>query len=131
MIAPVPVHCFSITFSKHGPVVQCIVSLTTSLRRQLIRHCQKHCYFLLKKFENLLQLTFFQQKITTCICTFYVLNFNEMLTNAVFNLEQVTSGYLGLAIDYLLLCDLFLEGLPLPLSVWDMLRHLISSNIRK
>ena len=80
---------------------------------------------------DMLRHLIFPTKITTCICTFYVLNFNETLTNAVFNLEQVTSGYLGLAIDYLLLCDLFLEGLPLPLGAWDMLRHLISFKIRK
>ena len=55
-----------------GRFVQSIVSLTTSLRHQLVSICQLnyqiHCYFLLEKCENLLQCKrfshFFQQKIT-------------------------------------------------------------------
>ena len=52
-----------------GPVVQSIVSLTTSLIRQFIKYVLTTLsnplllFFLLKKCENLLH-TFFQQKIT-------------------------------------------------------------------
>ena len=67
----------SLVISRQGQVVQCIVSLTTSLSRQLIKYMlttlSNPLLFLLKKCENLLQckrfsqlqkiLTFFQQKI--------------------------------------------------------------------
>ena len=69
-----------------GPVVQSIVSLTMSLRRQL--NYQIHCYFLLEKCENLLQCTFFSTKN---INVFVIFTF-EMLTNKVVNFEQRAPG---------------------------------------
>ena len=50
-------HSISVTDKiAQEPVVQSIVSLTTSLRRQFIKsirlHYQIHCYFLLEKLEN-------------------------------------------------------------------------------
>ena len=44
---------------------------------------QIHCCFLLEKCENLLQFTFFQQKISV----FVIFEF-EILTNEVVNFEQ-------------------------------------------
>ena len=64
-------------FASQGPLVQSIVSLTTSLRRHLVKymplsicrlHYQIHYYFFAgKMFESFAMqkiLTFFQQKIT-------------------------------------------------------------------
>ena len=67
-----------ILVANHGPVVQSIVSLTSSLRGQLVKclrlYTQKHKYFLLKKWEKL--FTFFSTKN---IGIFEILTF-EILT---------------------------------------------------
>ena len=62
-----------------GPVVQSIVSLTTSLRRQLIKYMptklSNTLLFLLGKCENLLQckrFSHFFNKKYQCICNIYV-----------------------------------------------------------
>ena len=82
-----------------GPVVQSIVSLTSSLRGQLVE-CfttlyQLHWYFLLKKWEKLLHCKnfshFFNNKYWH-IWDINVWNFNEMWTNDSFSFEQPGPG---------------------------------------
>ena len=76
-----------------GPVVQSIVSLTSSLRGQLVKwlsvlqlYNQIHWNFLLKKWEKLLHCKsfshFFNKKYWQ-IWDIYIWNFNETLTNDV------------------------------------------------
>ena len=83
---------------NQGPVVQSIVSLTSSLRGQLIKcfsvlrlYNQTHWNFLLKKWEKLFQLqkllTFFQQKYWH-IWEIIFWKFNETLTKDVVCSEQ-------------------------------------------
>ena len=79
-----------------GPVVQSIVSLTTSLRRQLVKYMplnyQIHCYFLLEKCENLLHCKGFSLFSTNNNSVFVIFTFENLtkrsLTNDVVNFEQ-------------------------------------------
>ena len=82
-----------------GQVVQSIVSLTKSLRRQFVRYMltilSNPLFFLLKKCENLLQckrFSHFSNKKYQWICNIYILNFNGTLTNDVDNFEQPAPG---------------------------------------
>ena len=74
-----------------GPVVQIFVSLTSSLRHQLVMlskcrpHKQIYFYFLLIECENPLHGD--QQKITVYL--YSCLKFNESLTDDVVNFEQL------------------------------------------
>ena len=80
------------------PVVESIVSLTTSSRRQFVKNMQttlsNPLLFFVEKicasFPVQMILKFFQQKThTQWISNIYVLNFNETLTNEVVNFEQL------------------------------------------
>ena len=88
-------------FRYLGPVAQSIVSLTTSLRRQVAKvsicrlNYQIHCYFCWKNvriFCSAKDSHIFQQQKKQCICNINVLNFNETLTNDVVNFEQPAPG---------------------------------------
>ena len=78
-----------------GPVGQSSVSLTSSLRGQLVKclwlymYNQIHRIFFLKKWEKL--LTFFQQKYWH-IWEINFWKFNEMSTNDVVSFEQPDPG---------------------------------------
>ena len=83
---------------NQGPVVQSIVSLTSSLRGQLIvlqLYNQIHWNFLLKKWEKLLHCKsfshFFDKKYWQ-ISDINAWNFNETLTNDVVSFEQPGPG---------------------------------------
>ena len=88
-----------------GPVVQSIISQTTLLDVNLSSICrlnyQIHCYFLLEKCENLLQLRIFctakdshifPTKNNSVFVILMFLNFNETLANDVVNFEQQAPG---------------------------------------
>ena len=99
-----------------GPVVQSIVSLTTSLRRQLVKYMptklSNTLLFLLTKCDSHI---FFSTK-NNCICNVYVCKFNETLTNDVVNFEQPAPDCS--AIKYLLFCC-FLYSVHLPYCALD------------
>ena len=75
-----------------GPVVQSVVSLTTSLRvislTVLADPIHNILIFFAEKMWVAFALTFFQQKIQN-ICISLDVNFNESLTNDVFSFEQL------------------------------------------
>ena len=70
-----------------GLVIQSIVSLTTSLRRQLVKYMSTALSNTLscKRFSH-----FFNKK-EQCICNIYFQNFNETVINDVVNFEQLKS----------------------------------------
>ena len=78
-----------------GPVVQSVVSLTSSLRVISLTVLADSIYNILTCFAEkmwvlLKLLTFFQQKIQhTCICISLDVNFNESLTNDIVSFEQL------------------------------------------
>ena len=82
-----------------GPVVQSIVSLTSSLRVILLTVLADSIYNILIFFAEKMwvafalqkQLTFFQQKFQH-ICVSLDLNFNESLTNDIVSFEQLGPG---------------------------------------
>ena len=82
--------------AHQGPVVQSIISLTSSLRGQLVK-CFMTLYpntliFLLEKWEKLLHgksFSHFFNKKYWHISDIYVWNFNETLTNDVVSFEQL------------------------------------------
>ena len=84
---------FLCPYNHQGPVVQSIVSLTTSLRGHLFKYIPTTLsntllFFVGKMRESFAMqkiLSFFQQKI----CNINVLNFNETLTNNIVNFEQL------------------------------------------
>ena len=80
-----------------GPVVQSIVSLTTSLRRQLVKYMptallKTLIFFVEKKCENILHAKgshiFSNKNITAYLKCMEIKRFNETLTNVVVNFEQ-------------------------------------------
>ena len=84
-----------------GPVVQSIVSLTRSLRGQLVKcftiYYQIHIYVLLREWEKLFQCKSFSRFSTKNNGVFQissnVWNFNETLTNDVVNLNNQTLSW--------------------------------------
>ena len=72
-----------------GPVVQSIVSLTKSLRHQLVKYMWTTLSNALLFFVAVQKiLTFFSTKKQQLICDIYFQNFNETLTNGVFNFKH-------------------------------------------
>ena len=87
-----------------GPVVQSIVSLTSSLRGQLVKcfrlYNQIHWYFLLQKWEKFLQcksFSHFSNEKYWHIWNINVWNFNDTLTNNVVSFEQLGPSLLAWA----------------------------------
>ena len=82
--------------SHQGPVVQSVVSLTSSLRVISLTVLADSIYIILIFFAEKIWvafalqklLTFFQQKISAYLCIIDV-NFNESLTNDVVSFEQL------------------------------------------
>ena len=77
-----------------GPVVQSVVSLTSSLRVISLTVLADSIYNFLKFFAERMQklLTFFQQKKIQHICVSLDVHFNESLTNDIVNFEQLGPG---------------------------------------
>ena len=83
-----------------GPVVQSVVSLTSSLRIISLTVLTDSIYNILIFFAEKMWvafalqklLTFFQQKKLRHICVSLDLNFNESLTNDVVSFEQLGPG---------------------------------------
>ena len=73
--------------SKQGPVVQSVVSLTSSLRVISLTVLADSIYNIL-----ILLLTFFFSKKFQHICVLLDVNFNESLTNGIVSFEQLGPG---------------------------------------
>ena len=75
-----------------GPVVQSVVSLTSSLRVISLTVLADSIYNFLKFFALQKLLTFFFSKKFQHICVSLDVNFNESLTNDVVSFEQLGPG---------------------------------------
>ena len=103
-------HMFSWKNKKNiylGPVVQSIVSLTSSLRVILLTVLADSIYNILLFFAEKMWVAFALQKLLTFfskkfqhICVSLHVNFNESLTNDVVSFEQLGPGYLLLIWSY-------------------------------
>ena len=81
-------HWSSTICDIQGPVVQSVVSLTSTLRVISLTVLADSIYNILIFFAEKKLLTFFQQKIQH-ICVSLDVNFNESLTNDVVSFEQL------------------------------------------
>ena len=75
-------------FHNQGPVVQSVVSVTSSLRVISLTVLADSIYNILIFFAEKKLLTFFQQKISVYWLSLDV-NFNESLTNDIISFEQL------------------------------------------
>ena len=96
-------HCFPLVqqyFKHQGPVVQSVLSLTSSLRVISLTVLADSIYNILIFFAEKMWvafalqklLTFFRQKKFQHICILIDVNFNESLTNDVVSFEQLGPG---------------------------------------
>ena len=75
-------------YSEQGPVVQSIVSLTSSLRVISLTVLADSVYNILTFFAEKMWVAFFSKKLQH-ICVSLDVNFNESLTNDVVSFEQL------------------------------------------
>ena len=82
--------------NQNGPVVQSVVSLTSSLRVISLTVLVDSIYNILIFFAEKMLLTFFQQKISAYLLitrSKFEVNFNESLTNDIVSFEQLGPEY--------------------------------------
>ena len=98
-----------------GPVVQTVVSLTSSLRAISLTVLADSIYNIVIYFAEKMWVAFALQKLLTFfskkiqrICVSLDVNFNGLITNDVVSFEQLGPGiylkYLGTLTSYMLLC---------------------------
>ena len=102
------VYCSRSSKHNQGPVVQSVVSLTSSLRVILLTVLADSIYNIMKFFAEKMWVAFALQKLLTFfsakkfqhICVSLDVNFNESLTNDIVSFEQLGHDIFHISAQY-------------------------------